>query len=779
MKILNAFSALVEKTIKEINAIGKAIDINFNFKNNIIVNTMRENQKKVYDNYRYTQYLIIKEPPGAGKSTTVKFVFANRLKLNPNHKVLIAVPQTMIAKSFGKTILQYEDGTEIEWDMGKNLCGNFSIGKKGDQLLKFLKKKNFTKGIHSRIGITTHMALARAPKEIWKHFEDTTLVIDEAHHVLCPDNGDTATSNKIGNLIYSLLNKNYPTTSIWLITATYFRGDKGVIINDEHLSRFKEHYLPMDEHWAKNIKYIKGFDFNFVMFGNDVIGDAIKLLKQKKRKTIIFCPYNGHLLNDMEKLEFSSSLINRIKEFWTDCNIVDLVDPWDRDSRKKRLLYDDDFAKSVDIVLSAKLFDEGSDWIYADQIIDLYPSSSLRILVQRIGRLWRDLLGKSHLTIHLFLPFKSKFENDEQRRDYCTKNYSCLVASMILHEAFEPIKYPYDEKTKGLNPFEFAVPNETTRQTILEEVIRQITIFRHVRNPTPRENQNKVQEVLSSFGISDPTGSISLHIGRLLIRSTANITRRTPNYEKGTDISWVTNAGYDEIFKKDLTEGLLAFGTETSGIETFAEFRRIYGGVKITVDEWVVVAEGLADDNGGILYRQCDLIKMGYRGLVSCMYAYPKKFEHIKQEVRPVKVIFMELEDHEIAPEFDLDVELETARRLAEINNGAIPPNIWLIKNKHMLLVKAIREYPNEFNGMFQYNSDFSIIDLGIDHDIKNAKEYISLAESLTGIDLKKLKEEHATLLKYMHKYPALFENTELFRRKDIEEKYPEIRNGL
>ena len=51
---------------------------------NFDIHTIRPLQEKVYNEYRNEPLFILSEPPGSGKSTTIKFVSTTLLKENPN-----------------------------------------------------------------------------------------------------------------------------------------------------------------------------------------------------------------------------------------------------------------------------------------------------------------------------------------------------------------------------------------------------------------------------------------------------------------------------------------------------------------------------------------------------------------------------------------------------------------------------------------------------------------------------------------------------------------------
>jgi len=126
-------------------------------------------------------------------------------------------------------------------------------------------------------------------------FTDTIVVIDEAHHIMY-ENGDT--SNKIGRFIKYIFKNNLNTT-IWLATATPYRGDNNSIIPKKILDQFDKHYLPLDKHWEDNIRYIENFTFNFVIYKQEQILNEVKnVFKLGLKKSIIFCPYVGHLMSN-------------------------------------------------------------------------------------------------------------------------------------------------------------------------------------------------------------------------------------------------------------------------------------------------------------------------------------------------------------------------------------------------------------------------------------------------------------------------------------------------
>ena len=65
---------------------------------------MREMQERVYS-ARDAQYLLLKAPPASGKSRALMFIALDKLYRQGVKKVIIAVPEKVIASSFGKADL--------------------------------------------------------------------------------------------------------------------------------------------------------------------------------------------------------------------------------------------------------------------------------------------------------------------------------------------------------------------------------------------------------------------------------------------------------------------------------------------------------------------------------------------------------------------------------------------------------------------------------------------------------------------------------------------------
>ena len=74
---------------------------------------MRDMQARVYEK-RNSQHLLVKAPPASGKSRALMFVALDKLRNQGLKKVIIAVPEKSIGKSFRSTNLS-EYGYYWDW----------------------------------------------------------------------------------------------------------------------------------------------------------------------------------------------------------------------------------------------------------------------------------------------------------------------------------------------------------------------------------------------------------------------------------------------------------------------------------------------------------------------------------------------------------------------------------------------------------------------------------------------------------------------------------------
>ena len=787
MVIFGGFSKYIEKSIKNLGNVGEIENLSEIFNVNCQVFKLRQNQREVFNNHLWDKWLMIISPPGSGKSTTVAACIRKQLEINKNRKAIISVPQTIIAKTFGKCIIQYDDGSQLIWDISNDLC-NGTENQKVNIILKFLNKKKFAKNDNDRILITTHSALSLAHTKVkdLSVYNDIIFVIDEAHHIMYSNKE----SNRIGSLIKDI-NGN-TKCSIWCVTATPYRGDQLSIIPPEQFKKFKRYCLPLDKHWKENINHIENFEFNFVAYKEkEIFKNIEQILSLERRKTIFFCPFKGDLVRNSDKYQFKKRLIKSIKKIWSDAEILDLITERNR-KEKKALLEDPEKSKKIDVILSLKIFDEGSDWVPAEQCIDLTPTNSLTKQYQRFGRPWRDYVGKKNIYYYCFIPYEDKFAIIEEKREHLTRCYNVFICSVLLEDVIGPLPYS-KKKSKNknyVNPFIEEGINEDEQQIIMTDVVKKLLNLRaNNDNPSIDEVKEVIGSSLDGYDNIKDKEEVANHIGRLLKRRSINKNKKT-NPQYNNDISkfdWLVEAGFDKIWSNDLFNDLLIFTTNTCDINHFSEFRELFNERK-TVDEYIKKAEELAANNGGYLPVR---LQKTHNNLYSCILRHPKRFEHIPRNklktiddhvknaellaknnggilpiirVRDNYGLYKCMKNHPKRFEHiprekrkTIDEHVKNAELLAK-NNGGILPIIGARNNNS--LHYCMKNHPKRFEHIPQEKIKT------IDEHVKNAE---LLAKNNGGILPIKIYKINSSLYHYVKKYPKRFEHIPREKRKTID----------
>jgi hypothetical protein len=122
---------------------------------------MRAWQQRCFNDVKDSQYWIINAPMAAGKSFQICAVAADRLRRDEHLKVIIAVPQTIIAAGFRQNKIELPDSTRVEWSVaeGHDLCKQ-TFPKSSAHLLKFLQGEAY-KDMMGRVVLCTHAPLCQ------------------------------------------------------------------------------------------------------------------------------------------------------------------------------------------------------------------------------------------------------------------------------------------------------------------------------------------------------------------------------------------------------------------------------------------------------------------------------------------------------------------------------------------------------------------------------------------------------------------------------------------
>lgn len=378
---------------------------------------MREMQAMVYEQ-KHRQYLLVKAPPASGKSRAMMFVALDKLANQGIRKVIVAVPEKSIGRSFRNTNLK-EYGFFEDWKVAPyyNLCDSLgSETSKRKVLREFLKPDDMAK-----ILVCTHSTLRNAMKEIPNELLNNVFFgIDEFHHTSADAN------NNLGELIRRLLNET--SAHILAMTGSYFRGDAIPVMRPEDEARFQPTINYNYYQQLSGYKYLKSLGIGYQFFTGKYI-TAIPEALDTTKKTLIHIPNVNSKTSYAKKYDEVADIINCIGEIvdkdyehyiyhvrTPDGRILkvgDLVE--DVPSRREALqayLQRMNSRDSLDILIALGTAKEGFDWTWCECCITIGIRSSLTEIVQIIGRCTRDCEGKSHAQFINLIPCPDAAQED-------------------------------------------------------------------------------------------------------------------------------------------------------------------------------------------------------------------------------------------------------------------------------------------------------------------------------------------------------------------------------
>ena len=237
-------------------------------------NGMREMQRRVYQKFD-SQYILLKAPPASGKSRALMYVALEKLKQKLVKKIIVAVPERSIAKSFAPTNLT-DSGFHSDW----KILPQYDLCSPGGEQRKTLTFKNFIESDESII-LCTHATLRFAFDQIGAAaFNDCLIAIDEFHHV------SSDIESKLGELLRSILNNT--NANILAMTGSYFRGDSVAVLSPRDELKFTKVTYNYYEQ-LNGYQYLKSLGIGFHFYHGRYL-DSISEILDVKKKTIIHIP---------------------------------------------------------------------------------------------------------------------------------------------------------------------------------------------------------------------------------------------------------------------------------------------------------------------------------------------------------------------------------------------------------------------------------------------------------------------------------------------------------
>lgn len=412
---------------------------------------MREMQAMVYEQ-RNRQHLLVKAPTASGKSRAMMFVALDKLSYQGIRKVIVAVPEKSIGRSFNDTDLK-KYGFFADWRVAPyyNLCSSSGTEtSKRKKLTEFLAPST-----SAQILVCTHSTLRNAMKEIPNDMlNDVFFGIDEFHHTSADVN------NNLGELIRRLLNET--TAHILAMTGSYFRGDAVPVMRPEDEAKFQPTINYNYYQQLSGYKYLKSLGIGYQFFTGKYI-NAIPETLDTTKKTLIHIPNVNSKTSYAQKYDEVADIIACIGEIVkTDyehfiyhvktpdgriLKVGDLVedDPRRRDSLQAYLQRMNS-RDALDILIALGTAKEGFDWTWCECCITIGIRSSLTEIVQIIGRCTRDCEGKEHAQFINLIPCPDAAQEDVSMavNDFL----KAISASLLMEQVMAP-RWTFKTKRKA------------------------------------------------------------------------------------------------------------------------------------------------------------------------------------------------------------------------------------------------------------------------------------------------------------------------------------------
>ncbi len=400
---------------------------------------MREMQALAYQ-ARDKRFLLIKAPPASGKSRALMYIALDKLVNQGIKKVVVAVPEKSIGRSFKNTNLM-NGGFFANWEVPPY----FNLTDVKNEQDKKGRFKEFFLSSKAKVLVCAHATLRNATKELNDDaFNDVLLAIDEFHHTSADANSN------LGDVVRRVMNNS--TGHIVAMTGSYFRGDGIPVLRAEDEAKF----YPITYNYYQQLngyKYLKNLILGYHFYHGSYL-DHISEVLDTHKKTIIHIPsVNQRASTGLGKYQETADIMKVIGTFdHKDYNtgiyyvktedgrmlkVADLVE----DEQKERnmvqgYLQNIKDRDDVDIIIALGTAKEGFDWQWCEMCLTVGVRGSLTEVIQIIGRCTRDCEGKetARFVNMIAMPEAEQAEVKVAVNDFL----KAITASLLMEQVMAP-----------------------------------------------------------------------------------------------------------------------------------------------------------------------------------------------------------------------------------------------------------------------------------------------------------------------------------------------------
>lgn len=399
---------------------------------------MRPMQARAYA-ARNSQYILLKAPPASGKSRALMFIALDKLKTGSVKKVIVAVPERSIGKSFLSTELA-KYGFHSDWQVsGKyNLCVPGGENSKVETFKEFMDSDE-------TVLLCTHATLRFAFDKIGAaKFGNCLVAVDEFHHV------SADYESKLGELVRALMQQE--NMHILAMTGSYFRGDGIPVLSYEDEAKFyKVTYNYYEQ--LNGYTYLKSLGIGFHFYTGKYTSAIMEVLDTDK-KTILHIPSvnSGESTKDKYiEVDTIIDAIGTVDHVDPETNIIFVSRRSDGKIIKVADLVNDNAAErekvveylrnvtdvdDVDLIIALGMAKEGFDWPFCEHALTVGYRGSLTEIIQIIGRCTRDSENKTHAQFTNLIAEPDA--ESEEVVESVNNMLKAITASLLMEQVLAP-----------------------------------------------------------------------------------------------------------------------------------------------------------------------------------------------------------------------------------------------------------------------------------------------------------------------------------------------------
>jgi hypothetical protein len=472
---------------------------------------------------------LILAPTGSGKTQEAKLLGAHDRE--KGSKVLVVVPQLLIASGFEKAheVLPIEG---LTWG-----SDTWTKDATRERLDGFLRRPP-TPDINGRIFVTTHGGLINQFKssrdmnflEMW---DGVSLFVDEIHHAQigqCNNELD----NGLGQVLRHFIGN--PNSKLTIMTATWLRSD-GQILGDLR-EQFNQYTYHLDEYLQDTFaeltirfRFIVGGEYSTLEGGHALDGfQCFRSLVEEcpQRETLVYIPpTRSRVIPPIGENSEGQSIRN--KDRFLECSKLalgewssgdhydehhglgikscDLVDNSDcKQVERQGYLLESirDNCDAPNLIFAMRRCIEGFDWPRASRAILMNPRTSIREVLQILGRLLRKVPGQPRKEVEFNIIIPVDIEHNPSP-DVLADFIKVMDASMVFGWQFRQISLV--RRNSNENNEQASEPSESDLllRDLLEDTeplaesvtdLIQMAIASGTSTPSPEQIEQALDELL-------------------------------------------------------------------------------------------------------------------------------------------------------------------------------------------------------------------------------------------------------------------------------------------